>query len=77
VNASRSERYPPVIGEGMVVLSMQRGDGAAVLVQVSQEALPGADPVFLGATIGEQATKHRALIEGFASDKFDAEGADA
>jgi hypothetical protein len=44
---------------------------------LSQEALQGADPAFAAATMGEQATKHRALIEGLASDKFDAESADA
>jgi hypothetical protein len=66
-----------IIGEGMVVLPMQCGDGTAVLVEVSQEALQGAEPAFAGATMEEQATKHRTSIEGLASNKFDAEGADA
>jgi hypothetical protein len=37
----------------MVVLSMQRDDGTAVLVEVSQEAPQGADPAFAAATMGE------------------------
>jgi hypothetical protein len=59
-----------------VVFSIRQEDGTEVLVEALQEALQG-DPAFAGATMGEQATKHRALIEGLARNKFDAEGADA
>jgi hypothetical protein len=67
----------PVIGEGLVVLSMRREDGTETLVQVSQEALQGADPLFAAASLGEQISRNRALIEALASDKYDAEGTDA
>jgi hypothetical protein len=67
----------PVIGEGLVVLSMLSRDGAEILVQVSQEALQGADPLFAMASLGEQIARHRTLIEGAASSKYDAKGADA
>jgi hypothetical protein len=67
----------PVIGEGLVVLSMRREDGAETLVQVSQAALQGADPLFAAASLGEQMSRHRALIEALASNKYDAQGTDA
>jgi hypothetical protein len=67
----------PVIGEGEVVLSMLQEDGTKVLVEVLQEALQGADPLFAAASLGEQIAKHQALIEALASDKYDAKGTNA
>jgi hypothetical protein len=67
----------PVIGEGEVVLSMLQEDGTEILVEVFQEALQNADPLFAAASIGEQIATHQELIEALASDKYDAHGTDA
>jgi hypothetical protein len=66
----------PVIGEGEVVLSTVQEDGTELLVEVFQEALQAADPLFAAAPLGEQVTKHQALIEAIGSDKYDAQGTD-